>query len=110
MEKPLIVYSTFPDTETARRVGREVVEARLAACVNILPGMESVYVWQAEVESASEVVAIFKTRSGLREEIGAAIKEKHPYETPEVIFLATEGAEAGTFAWLLNETGAGGGR
>ncbi|ACA19673.1 CutA1 divalent ion tolerance protein [Methylobacterium sp. 4-46] len=106
MERPLLVYTTFPDEETALAVGETLVREKLAACVNVLPGMRSVYAWKGAVERGQEVVALVKSREGLAEALSAALKARHPYETPIILHLTPSGAEAGTLAWLLAETGA----
>ena len=72
MERPLLVYTTFPDAETALAVGESLVRDRLAACVNVLPGMRSVYAWKGAIERGGEAVAILKTRTGLAEVLAAA--------------------------------------
>lgn len=104
MERPLLVYTTFPDAATALRIGEELVRARLAACVNVLPGMESVYAWKGAVERASEVVAIIKSRESLGAALGTALKARHPYATPIILHLAVADADADTAAWILAET------
>jgi periplasmic divalent cation tolerance protein len=106
MEQPLFVYTTFPDEETALAIGRELVAERLAACVNVLPGMKSVYAWKGEIERGEEVVAIVKTREGLREPLRDALKARHPYETPIILFLEVSGGHPATLDWLFAETGA----
>ena len=106
MDTPLLVYRTFPDPETALRVGEALVRERLAACVNVLPGMRSVYAWKGAVERGEEAVALIKTRAGLAEPVRAALKAHHPYETPIILFLGGSGGDAGTLAWLLAETAA----
>jgi periplasmic divalent cation tolerance protein len=105
MERPLLVYTTFPDEETALAVGEALVREKLAACVNVLPGMRSVYAWKGAVERGQEVVAIVKSREGLAGALEAALKARHPYETPILLRLTPSGADAGTLAWLLAETG-----
>ena len=106
MERPLLVYTTFPDERTALAVGRELVTEKLAACVNVLPGMKSVYAWKGEIERGQEVVAIVKTREGLKEPVQDALKARHPYETPIILFLEVSGGHPATLAWLFGETGA----
>jgi periplasmic divalent cation tolerance protein len=106
MDRPLLVYTTFPDAETALAVGRELVVERLAACVNVLPGMRSVYAWKGAIERGEEAVAIVKTRDGLRDAVAEALKARHPYETPIILFLDVAGGHPATLAWLLSETGA----
>ena len=104
MERPLLVYTTFPDAGTALTVGEALVRLRLAACVNVLPGMLSVYAWKGAVEQGSEVVAILKGREGLAEALGAALKARHPYETPIILHLPVAGADPDTAAWIAAET------
>jgi periplasmic divalent cation tolerance protein len=104
MEHPLLVYTTFPDADTALATGEALVRARLAACVNVIPGMRSVYAWKGEVEQGGEAVAILKTRAGLKEALRAALKERHPYETPIILFIEPSGGDADTLAWLFGET------
>jgi periplasmic divalent cation tolerance protein len=106
MERPLLVYTTFPDEGTALAVGRELVAAKLAACVNVLPGMKSVYAWKGVIERGDEVVAIVKTREGLREPVRDGLKARHPYETPIILFLDVSGGHPATLDWLFGETGA----
>ena len=106
MERPLLVYTTFPDEETALSIGRELVAAKLAACVNVLPGMRSVYAWKGEIERGEEVVAIVKSREGLKDPVRDALKARHPYETPIILFLEVSGGHPATLDWLFAETGA----
>ncbi|GGK24048.1 divalent-cation tolerance protein CutA [Salinarimonas ramus] len=105
MERPLLVYTTFPDEAAAAAVSRALVERGLAACVNLIPGMRSVYSWQGAIEEAGEIVGLVKTRSGLEEAVAATIRETHPYETPVVLTIPV-GADAPTTAWLMGATGA----
>ena len=106
MERPVLVYTTFPDEATALAVGEALVTQKLAACVNVIPGMRSVYAWKGAVERADEVVGIVKTRAGLKDAVRAALKERHPYETPIVLFLEVSGGDQGTLDWLFAETNA----
>ena len=105
MERPLLVYTTFPDEETALAIGRELVAEKLAACVNVLPGMKSVYAWKGDIDHGQEVVAIVKTRESLRERVRDALKSRHPYETPIILFLEVGGGHPATLDWLFAETG-----
>jgi periplasmic divalent cation tolerance protein len=79
MEQAVLVYTTFPDPETALKVGEALVAEKLAACVNVLPGMRSVYAWRGAIEQGGEAVAIIKTRASLKEEVRTALKARHPY-------------------------------
>ena len=105
MERPLLVYTTFPDAPTALAVGEALVRARLAACVNVLPGMRSVYAWKGAVERGEESVAIFKSRESLWPALAAALRERHPYETPIILELPVARADPDTAAWIVAETG-----
>ena len=105
MERPLLVYTTFPDEATALALGEALVSEGLAACVNIIPGMKSVYAWKGALERGDEVVGIIKTRESLAEAVRAALKDRHPYETPIILFLPASGGDPGTVGWLLSETG-----
>jgi periplasmic divalent cation tolerance protein len=107
MESPLLVYTTFPDVDTALAIGEDLVRAKLIACINVLPGMRSVYAWQGAVERGEEAVGILKTRKGLQDEVLQALKARHPYETPIILFIEPTGADAATLQWLVGETAGG---
>jgi periplasmic divalent cation tolerance protein len=107
MERAVFVYTTWPSTVEAETAGRMLVERRLAACVNILPGMVSVYRWEGKVERGEEAVMIVKTRASLAGAVETAVKAAHPYTTPAILVMPLEGVEKGYLAWLLAETGDG---
>ena len=107
MERAVFVYTTWPSTVEAEKAGRSLVERRLAACVNILPGMVSVYRWEGKLERSEEAVMIVKTRASLAREVEAAVKAAHPDTTPAILVMPLEGVEQGYFAWLLAETSDG---
>jgi periplasmic divalent cation tolerance protein len=96
----LIILCTFPDAEQARQIGTALVEKQLAACVNLIPGVESVYRWEGKVESASEVLAIFKTGRDVYPAFEQALKTLHPYDVPEIVALAPESVSEGYRAWV----------
>ncbi|MCJ2011986.1 divalent-cation tolerance protein CutA [Methylobacterium sp. J-076] len=104
MERPLLVYTTFPDEASALNIGEALVRERLVACVNVLPGMRSVYAWKGAVERAHEVVALLKSREGLKDILFAAVKARHPYDTPILFALPVAEADPDTLAWILEET------
>ena len=104
MERAVLVYTTWPSLVEAERSGRGLVERRLAACVNILPGMISHYWWQGKLERGEETVALFKTRASLAEPLRQAVKEAHPYETPSIMVMPIESVDADYCAWILKET------
>ncbi|MEI6349628.1 MAG: divalent-cation tolerance protein CutA [Verrucomicrobiota bacterium] len=99
----LIVFSTFPDAETALRIGRTLVEERCAACVNLLPGVESVYWWRGGVETGTEVLAIFKTNEAGYPKLQSRLKELHPYELPEIVAVQPWGGLPSYLQWVLRE-------
>ena len=101
MESIRLVLCSFPDLETARQIGTLLVERQLAACVNLLPGAESIYRWQGKVESATEVVALIKTAKSLLPAIEAALAELHPYEVPETIAIRPDAVAEPYRTWLL---------
>lgn len=102
-DRPVLIYTTFPSLEDAKRVGAALVAARLAACVNMFPGMISIYEWKGAREEADEVAMIIKTRSGLADQVMAETKRLHPYEVPALLVLPTEGGSAEYCAWIVSE-------
>jgi periplasmic divalent cation tolerance protein len=96
----LLVFSTFPDIEKARQIGTSLVESQLAACVNLIPAVESIYRWQGKVETSGEVLAIFKTTSAAYPGFETRLKELHPYEVPEIVAMMTERVSASYGAWV----------
>ncbi len=99
-----MVYMTAADEDEAARIGRALVEARLAACVNIIPGMRSFYRWQGEVRDDREVVMIAKSRRTLVDALVARVKELHGYECPCVVALPIEGGNRDFLDWIAAET------
>jgi periplasmic divalent cation tolerance protein len=104
MERAVFVYTTWPTTAQAEDAGRALVERRLAACVNILPGMISHYRWEGRLERAEEAVMIIKTRASLADAVSAAVKELHSYATPAILVMPLESVEGTYLGWLLAET------
>ena len=105
MERAVLVYTTWPSIVEAEAAGRKIVERRLAACVNILPGMISHYWWEGKIERAEEVVMLVKTRGILAEPVRAAVKELYSYTTPAVMVLAVESLDPDYHRWIVAETG-----
>jgi periplasmic divalent cation tolerance protein len=103
-DKAVLVYSTFPSLETAEAEGARLVDAGLAACVNILPGMVSIYVWDGKRSRDTEVVMIIKTRRTLADRIVAEVKSRHPYDKPALLILPVDGGSPDYIAWLLDQT------
>jgi periplasmic divalent cation tolerance protein len=100
MENAVVVLCTFPDIEQARQIGAALVERQVAACVNLLPGVESIYRWEGKVERAGEVLGIIKTTRYA--ELEAAIRELHPYEVPEILALAVAGGSSEYLRWMAS--------
>jgi periplasmic divalent cation tolerance protein len=107
MERAVLVYTTWPSIVEAERVGRVIVERRLAACVNILPGMVSHYWWQGKIERAEEVVMLVKTRAGLAGAVGKAVKAAHSYTTPSIMVVPVDSIDPDYHQWILGETKGG---
>jgi periplasmic divalent cation tolerance protein len=103
----VLVYATFPTLASAEEAGRALVEERLAACVNILPGMVSWYEWQDRLERGEEVVMIVKTRRALAESAMAAVRARHPYEEPALLLIPVVGGSESYCAWILGQTETG---
>jgi periplasmic divalent cation tolerance protein len=104
MERAVFVYTTWPSIVEAEQAGRNLVERRLAACVNILPQMISHYRWEGKVERAEEAVMIIKTRASLAQAVEAAVKDIHPYDVPAIVVLPVESVETTYLGWIMAET------
>lgn len=104
MESAVLVYTTYPSLVEAETAGRALVEQRLAACVNILPGMISHYRWEGTIERGEETVMLIKTRASLAEAIRAAVKAKHSYSTPAILVLPIESVDQTYLSWILAQT------
>jgi periplasmic divalent cation tolerance protein len=100
-----LVNVTCPDEATALAIGRLVVERRLAACANVVPGVRSIYRWMGEINEDSEVLLTLKTREDFVESLYTAIVANHPYQQPAIEVLALVGAGRGVAAWIRAETG-----
>ncbi len=95
-----IILSTCADREQAERIGHRLLELNLAACVNIVPGVQSIYRWQGNIESAAEVLLMIKTRTALVREAESTITGLHSYEVPEFLVLPVSGGSESYLAWL----------
>ena len=100
----LLVITNCPDEETANAIALELVEAKLAACVNILPRVQSIYRWQGGVESATEIPLFIKSTAARYDELAAAIRRLHPYAVPEVIALPITHGLPAYLNWVATET------
>ena len=98
-----LVYVTVSDPVEAERIGRTIVEEKLAACANILPGMRSIYRWQGEIEQANETVLLLKTEQYLSEEVIMRVMSLHSATTPCVLVLPVEAGNPDFLGWIENE-------
>jgi periplasmic divalent cation tolerance protein len=99
-----IVLVTAPDLKTARRLACAALGQRLAACVNLVPGLESHYSWRGKMESSREVLLLFKTRASRLRKLERLILAEHPYDTPEFVVLPLIAGAEKYLAWLNQET------
>jgi periplasmic divalent cation tolerance protein len=103
MSDALLVYTTWPDPESARAFAREAVEAALAACVHVYPPIASVYAWKGAIEEAEETPMILKTTAAAAEALRARLAERHPYDLPAFVALPTDAqaSSADFLAWIV---------
>lgn len=104
MEQFILVMTNLPDETSARALARHLVEEKLAACVNRLPGVRSTYRWQGEIEEADEVTLLIKTTQRCYGELETAIKSLHPYQVPEVVIVPIVGGSVPYLDWIAHET------
>lgn len=100
----IVVLCTVPDSETGARLGRGLVEQHLAACVNIIPGVRSLYSWEGEVKDDAEAQLLIKTRRARYDELAEHIRTHHPYSEPEIIALPIANGSASYLAWIAAQT------
>jgi periplasmic divalent cation tolerance protein len=100
MNDLLIVFCTFPDIGKARETGTALVESQLAACVNLIPAIESIYRWQGKVETAAEVLAIFKTTPTAYPLFESRLRDLHPYDVPEIVALKPDEVTSAYARWV----------
>jgi periplasmic divalent cation tolerance protein len=101
----LVVLVTCPTAERAAELARALVEERLAACGNVVPGLRSIYRWEGEVQEDAEALLVLKTTRQRFEALRDRVLALHPYQVPEVIALPVEAGSAPYLAWIAAETG-----
>jgi periplasmic divalent cation tolerance protein len=101
----VVALSTVGKPEDADRIARALVERRLAACVNILPGAISVYSWKGAVETEAELLLVIKTRQDRLEELRRALVEMHPYEVPELVAMDVVAGHPPYLQWVGESVG-----
>lgn len=99
-----LVYVTAADTEEADRLARAVLDARLAACANVLDAMKSYYWWEGELRTDNEAVVIFKTQHAKLDALSELIKSLHSYDCPCVVALDIKGGNGAFLKWIADET------
>jgi periplasmic divalent cation tolerance protein len=104
LSEPLVVFCTCPSRETALELARAAVEAQAAACVNVLPGLTSVYRWQEAIHEDAEVLLVAKTTRARYPELEAVLRARHPYELPEVIAVPVAMGSPAYLQWLADVT------
>ena len=104
MDEVVIILTNLPDRASALKLAGELVEQRLAACVNVLAEGTSVYRWKGEIESATEVPVLIKTRAERYAEVEAAIRSLHPYELPEIVAVPVVRGLDEYLEWVAGET------
>lgn len=103
-DKPVLVYGTFPDRDTATRIAGELLDGKLAACVNVLGEMTSIYNWLGERHTEPEVAALIKTRSSLAAAVVDHVRSTHPYDNPALLVIPLAGGSDIFLEWILAET------
>jgi periplasmic divalent cation tolerance protein len=104
-EKILLVLSTFPDAEIARRISKELVSERFAACANILPSAESIYRWKEKIESGNETFVFFKVSEERQSAFQDKLRSLHPYDVPEIIFVPVASGLPEYLQWVAENCG-----
>ncbi|KAG8073761.1 hypothetical protein GUJ93_ZPchr0006g41511 [Zizania palustris] len=100
----IVVYVTVPNREAGRKLSQSIISEKLAACVNIVPGIESVYWWEGKVQSDAEELLIIKTRESLLDALTEHVRANHEYDVPEVIALPITGGNTKYLEWIKNNT------
>ena len=104
MDTQQLILNTCPDSETAESIATLLVNRALAACVNILPGMRSIYHWQGECHNDAEVLLLIKASASAYPAIETAIRENHPYQLPEIIAIAIDAGLPDYLAWIQQQS------
>ncbi len=105
MTDALVVFVTTPTPERAAEIARALVEERLAACGNVVPGLRSIYRWEGKVQDEGEALLLLKTTRARFEALRERVLALHPYQVPEVIALPVEAGSGPYLAWIAGETG-----
>jgi periplasmic divalent cation tolerance protein len=105
MEQPVVLLSTASSTEEGSMIARVLVEERLAACCNLVPGIRSIYRWEGKVEESEEVLLVIKSLAGQVDALRSRLVEIHSYRTPELVVLPIVGGLDSYLQWIADNTG-----
>ena len=104
LENHVVVLSTVPDRKSAENIATALVQERLAACINVVPGLTSIYVWKDELRREPECLLIIKSTAGRFEALRQRLCALHPYETPEILALPVSHGDPDYLGWLTETT------
>jgi periplasmic divalent cation tolerance protein len=96
----IVVFCTVPDEYVAEKIANKVVQKKLAACCNIIPGLRSIYIWKNEIQDDKEMLLIIKTKKDIFTKLQKAITEIHPYSIPEIISISIENGSKNYLNWV----------
>jgi len=102
--KSILVLCTFPDPAFAKNIAERLVNEKLAACVNVITGVQSIFRWQGKIDNANENILVIKTKDSLYDELEVRIKELHPYELPEIISVPIDKGLNKYLDWISEST------
>ncbi len=103
--RPILVLVTTPDATVASRLARDLVDRKLAACCNLISGIQSIYRWEGKTCEEPEILLVIKSTSDLFADLEIAVRESHPYDVPEIIALPIQHGSAPYLNWLVQSTG-----
>ena len=98
----LLAISTFPDADTANRIAQALVEEKLAACANVIPAVHSIYRWKGKIETAGEIMVLFKTTQERQAAFEKKLRSLHPYEVPELICCKIDSGSPDYLRWVID--------
>ena len=106
MDQHLLVLTTFPDRDSAMACAQQLIRKKLAACVNVLPSLSSVYEWNNDVQVGEELLILIKTTGARYSQLEAQLRQIHPYELPEIIATPITHGFQGYLSWMEAQTAA----
>lgn len=100
----MVIYAPCPSVEVAKELAKAMLDARLVACVNLLPGMVSLYRWEGKMEESAEILLLAKTQASCLEPLKVMVESLHPYDEPALVVLPVQDGLDGFLAWVARET------